>query len=202
MKLINRSIYLDLWRELSSGKQMIFVSGPRQVGKTTLAKMISRTFKNNVYFNWDVSSQKKLLVENPTFFEDINRVDDSMPLVILDEIHKYKQWKNYLKGIYDQFSGEYKFIVSGSGRLDIGVKGGDSLAGRYFQLHLFPFTVAELSKKNRKFDEFLKAPIEHFDINDKKKSYKVWLKLFSMGGFPEPFVKGKKHFLRVGLQIM
>ena len=127
MKLINRSIYLDLWRELSSGKQMIFVSGPRQVGKTTLTKIIARTFKNNVYFNWDVSSQKKLLIENPIFFEDINRADDSIPLVILDEIHKYKQWKNYLKGIYDQFSGEYKFIVSGSGRLDIRVKGGDSL---------------------------------------------------------------------------
>ena len=188
-------MYLDLWRELSSGKQMIFVSGPRQVGKTTLAKMIAGTFKNNVYFNWDISSQKKLLIENPNFFEDINRVDDSLPLVILDEIHKYKQWKNYLKGIYDQFSGEYKFIVSGSGRLDIRVKGGDSLAGRYFQLHLFPFTVAELSEKNRGFDEFLKTPIEHFAINDKKKSSKVWLKLFSLGGFPEPFVKGEKTFL-------
>jgi len=194
IKIINRSIYLDLWQELSSGKQMVFLSGPRQVGKTTLAKTIARTVRNKIYFNWDISKDKKLLINNPTFFEDINRVDSSMPLVILDEIHKYKQWKNYLKGLYDQFAEDYKFIVSGSGRLDIRVKGGDSLAGRYFQLHLFPFTVAELSAKSREFDKFLKAPIDHFDIN-KEESYKIWLKLFSMGGFPEPFVKGEKTFL-------
>ena len=193
-KMINRSIYWDLWQELSSGKQMVFLSGPRQVGKTTLAKNIAKTFKNKIYFNWDIPKDKRILINNPTFFENVSRVDSSMPLVILDEIHKYRQWKNYLKGLYDQFAEDYKFIVSGSGRLDIRVKGGDSLAGRYFQLHLFPFTVTELSARKRTFNEFFETPLEHFDIN-KKNSYKIWLKLFSMGGFPEPFVKGEKRFL-------
>jgi predicted AAA+ superfamily ATPase len=77
----------------------------------------------------------------------MNRVDDSTPLVIFDEIHKYKNWKNYLKGLYDEFADEYKFLVTGSGRLDVFRKGGDSLAGRYFMFHLFPFTLSELTKK-------------------------------------------------------
>lgn len=192
--MIKRAMYHNLWQELSSEKQMIFLSGPRQVGKTTLSKEIAKKFKNNIYFNWDISDHKKLLIKNPTFFENINRQDESMPLVILDEIHKYKHWKNYLKGIYDQFSENYKFLVSGSGRLDLYVKGGDSLAGRYFQFHLFPFTVAELSSKKRNFDGFFKKPLNDFDINDKKKTQEIWKTLFNIGGFPEPFVKGKKTF--------
>lgn len=187
-------MYSDLWEELSSEKQMIFLSGPRQVGKTTLSKEIAKSFKNNIYFNWDILEHKRLLIKNPTFFENINRQDESTPLVILDEIHKYKQWKNYLKGVYDQFSEDYKFLVSGSGRLDLYVKGGDSLAGRYFQFHLFPFTVAEISSKKRNFGEFVKSPIAGFDINGKKVSREIWQMLFDIGGFPEPFTKGKKTF--------
>ncbi len=187
-------MYHNLWQELSSEKQMILLSGPRQVGKTTLSKEIAKGFKNNIYFNWDILDHKKLLTKDPTFFENINRQDESMPLVILDEIHKYKNWKNYLKGIYDQFSEDYKFLVSGSGRLDLYVKGGDSLAGRYFQFHLLPFTVAELSSKKRNFDEFTKNPINGFDINDQKATREIWQSLFNIGGFPEPFVRGKKTF--------
>jgi predicted AAA+ superfamily ATPase len=173
---------------------MVFLSGPRQVGKTTLSKEIAKGFKNNIYFNWDILDHKKLLIKNPTFFENLNRKDESIPLVILDEIHKYRHWKNYLKGIYDEFFEDYKFLVSGSGRLDLYVKGGDSLAGRYFQFHLFPFTVAELSSEKRKFDGFVKDPLKGFDINDKKATQGIWQTLFNIGGFPEPFVKGKKSF--------
>ncbi|MBI3991191.1 MAG: AAA family ATPase, partial [Candidatus Omnitrophica bacterium] len=97
--MINRSIYIDLWQGLSEEKNMIFLSGPRQVGKTTLANEIAKGFRNNIYFNWDILAHKKLLITNPTFFENINRKDESTPLIILDEIHKYKKWKNYLKGI-------------------------------------------------------------------------------------------------------
>ena len=192
--MINRPMYINLWQELSKEKQMIFLSGPRQVGKTTLAKEIAKGFKNNIYFNWDILGHKKLLIKEPAFFENINRQDESMPLVILDEIHKYKRWKNYLKGIYDQFSEDYKFLVSGSGRLDLYQKGGDSLAGRYFQFHLFPFTIAELSGKRRNFDEFVKNPISGFDINDKERTQEIWQTLLNIGGFPEPFTKGRKTF--------
>ncbi|PKN04274.1 MAG: hypothetical protein CVU74_07720, partial [Deltaproteobacteria bacterium HGW-Deltaproteobacteria-9] len=72
----------------------------------------------------------KKLIENPNFFQAVERKDSSRPLVVFDEIHKYKDWKNYLKGVYDQFHDRYQFLVSGSGRLDLYQKGGDSLAGR------------------------------------------------------------------------
>ncbi|MBN1621457.1 MAG: ATP-binding protein [Endomicrobiales bacterium] len=192
--MIKRLLYQKLWEELSSEKQMIFLSGPRQVGKTTFAKEVLKNFKNNLYFNWDIISNKKTLIENPAFFENFNRVDESTPLVVLDEIHKYKNWKNYLKSTYDQFHNEYKFLVTGSGRLDLYQKGGDSLAGRYLSFHLLPFTVAEMSKKRRKIKEFLETPLNGFDINPKNETRDIWQTLFNIGGFPEPFVKGKKSF--------
>jgi len=192
--MIKRSMYLNMWQDLSSEKKMIFLSGPRQVGKTTFAQKIAEGFKNNLYFNWDIISQKRLLIQEPTFFENINRKDESIPLVIFDEIHKYSKWKNYLKGIYDEFAGDYKFLVSGSGRFDLYKKGGDSLAGRYFQLHLFPLTVAELSNKRKSFKDFAVSPLTNFDFTNLKITSKIWQTLFNVGGFPEPYVNGKKTF--------
>ncbi len=192
MNIINRASYIKLWEEQSSEKEMVFLAGPRQAGKTTLTKLISKNFKNNLYFNWDIISNKKTIIEDPTFFENINRQDNSTPLIIFDEIHKYKNWKNYLKGVYDEFSSDYKFLISGSGRLDIYQKGGDSLAGRYLLFHLFPFTVSELSKNKRKFSEFIKNPLINFKKNND--SEKNWKKLSELSGFPEPFVKNSKTF--------
>jgi predicted AAA+ superfamily ATPase len=193
--VFKRAIYKELWDELSQEKPMVFISGPRQTGKTTFARqIITRQFKNNIYFNWDIIKDKKRLIEDPAFFQHINRVDSSTPLIIFDELHKYKNWKNYLKGIYDEFAGAYKFLISGSGRLDIYQKGGDSLAGRYLQLHLFPFTIAELSAKRRTFAEFIKKPLDGFDINSAKHTSDLWQALSEVGGFPEPFIKGKKTF--------
>ena len=193
--MLKRKLYINLWESLSSEKQMIFLSGPRQVGKTTLAKFIARSYSNKYYFNWDIISNKKLLIKDPAFFQHINRVDSTEPIVILDEIHKYKQWKNYLKGIYDQFKNDYVFLVSGSGRLDTYQKGGDSLAGRYFKFRLFPFTIAELSRENRDFSGFINNPLKNFNINKSQSTKKIWNALFNTGGFPEPFVKGTKAFL-------
>ena len=194
--MIERNLYIKLWEELAEEKQMIFLSGPRQVGKTTLAKAIAQKFTNSAYFNWDIISDKRLLMENPAFFENVNRKDESMPLVIFDELHKYKHWKNYLKGIYDRYADEYAFLVSGSGRLDLYQKGGDSLIGRYFTMHLFPFTIAELSTQRRAFDNFIKHPINDFDLNDPKLTSTAWQALFNMGGFPEPFTKSRATFYR------
>ncbi|MBS1127167.1 MAG: ATPase, family, partial [Nitrospirae bacterium] len=123
-----RELYVKIWRELARDKGMIFLAGPRQSGKTTLAKLIAEAFTNSLYFNWDIPQHRSGFLENPHFFEMIKRKDKSTPLIILDEIHKYKNWKNYLKGVYDRFHESYKFLVSGSGRLDIYQKGGDSLA--------------------------------------------------------------------------
>jgi len=173
---------------------MVFLSGPRQVGKTTLSKDISRFFKNSLYFSWDILSNKKTLLTNPVFFQDINRIDSSNPLIIFDEIHKYDHWKNYLKGMYDEFKDEYRFLVSGSGRLDIYKKGGDSLAGRYFTFRLFPFTVAELSPTHRNFNAFLKNPLKGFDLNNKNVTKKHWDRLSKVSGFPEPYTNGTAKF--------
>jgi len=186
----NRHFYIKIWQELAPGKSMIIIAGPRQAGKTTLSHLIARSFTNNYYFNWDIAEHRILFFSNPAFFEGISRKDTSTPLIILDEIHKYKDWKNYLKGIYDQFHENYQFIVSGSGRLDIYQKGGDSLAGRYYMFHLFPFTLAELANRNISIEPFLKDPL-HISMEQAKRNKEIWNMLSTLSGFPEPYLSGK-----------
>ncbi len=186
----SRSLYIKIWHELASEKGMIFIAGPRQSGKTTLSKLIAHSYTNNYYFNWDIAEHRTLFFSNPAFFEDVRRKNSSTPLIILDEIHKYKDWKNYLKGIYDQFHENYQFIVSGSGRLDIYQKGGDSLAGRYYMFHLFPFTIAELGKRNISIESFLKDPLQ-INMDDVERNKKIWNTLSTLSGFPEPYLSGK-----------
>lgn len=191
----NRELYVKTWQELTEDKSMIFLAGPRQAGKTTLAKIISRSFPNNLYFNWDIAADRTLLFENPTFFESVKRHDLSTPLIVFDEIHKYKNWKNYLKGVYDQFHTNYQFLVSGSGRLDIYQKGGDSLAGRYFLFHLWPFTLAELANRTPTAAEFFKDPL-HVITEHASELQETWESLSELSGFPEPYLSGKKTTYR------
>lgn len=186
----SRRSYVKIWKDLAKDKSMIFLAGPRQVGKTTLAQIISRSFKNNLYFSWDIAQHRTRLIENPTFFEAVERKDSSTPLIVFDEIHKYKDWKNYLKGIYDQFHDRYQFLISGSGRLDIYQKGGDSLAGRYFLFHLWPFTIAELGKRNVKINEFLNDPLQ-ISMRGKSELKKIWSQLSELSGFPEPYLSNR-----------
>ncbi|MGM0426585.1 MAG: ATP-binding protein [Thermodesulfobacteriota bacterium] len=186
-----RSLYIRIWQELSAHKPMIFLVGPRQAGKTTLAHLISRSFPNHVYFNWDIADQRVEFLQKPAFFTTMERQDTSTPLVIFDEIHKYKEWKNYLKGIYDQFHKEYRFLVSGSGRLDIYQKGGDSLAGRYFLFHLWPFTIAELADRSRDMDSFLRNPFQ-MEMADRNTLQEIWQGLSELSGFPAPYLTGRK----------
>ena len=191
---MQRELYYHIWKELSKEKPMIFLAGPRQAGKTTFARMAAASFTNSVYFNWDLVTNKRLLIEKPTFFKEANRKDSSPPLVIFDEIHKYKKWKNYLKGIYDEFSGLYQFLVLGSGRLNVFQKGGDSLAGRYFLFTLWPFTLAELNSQRRTFLEFMKNPLQIDSPG--KPAEQIWKALSRVGGFPEPYLSGKETFYR------
>src|SRR4030067_3506278 len=187
----NRSYYIKIWQELAAEKSMIFIAGPRKAGKTTLSRLIAQSFANNYYFNWDIPENRRLFFETPAFFEGVRRKDTSTPLIILDEIHKYKDWKNYLKGIYDQFHENYQFIVSGSGRLDIYQKGGDSLAGRYCIVHLFPFTIVELAhNRSISIETFLKDPL-HISMEQAKRNKEIWNMLSSLSGFPEPYLSGK-----------
>lgn len=174
---------------------MVFIAGPRQAGKTFFTNMIAEKFRNSYYFNWDIIDEKRKLIENPSFYENMNLEDDSIPLVIFDELHKFPDWKNYLKNVFDRDKENYKFIVSGSGRLDMFQRGGDSLAGRYLLFYLWPFTLAELAGTNFNFEEFIENPLK---INLKKDtSLQIWedLKLYS--GFPDPYLQKDARFYKI-----
>ncbi|MBI4368713.1 MAG: ATP-binding protein [Elusimicrobia bacterium] len=190
-----RALYASLWETLAKTKSMIFLAGPRQVGKTTFAKIIGSRFANQTYFNWDLITHKKMLIENPLFFEQVERKNAEPPLVIFDEIHKFRRWKNYLKGVYDEFGRDYKFLVLGSGRLNVFQKGGDSLAGRYFLFTLWPFTLAELANNRIPFDDFVKNPLLFPD--ESKTSANIWKQLGQTSGFPEPFLASSERHYRL-----
>ena len=194
---IFRSKYKYCWDVLSKDHKMVFISGPRQSGKTTLAKeIIGLDFTNLCHFNYDYLENKAKLIQEPYFFQQMNRQNNSTPLVIFDEIHKYKDWKNYLKGVFDQFQGQYKFLISGSGRLDTYQKGGDSLAGRYFLLRLWPFTLGELGNDYLSPEAFLKNPIQIPDFSKSQKQQQIWNDLANYSGFPEPYLNKDPLFVR------
>jgi len=185
-----RTVYHKIWETLAADKSMVFLSGPRQAGKTTLSRIIAEGFVNTLYCNWDIPEHRVRLLENPSFFTSLQRRDNSPPFIIFDEIHKYRDWKNYLKGVYDQYSGEYRFLVTGSGRLDLYQKGGDSLAGRYLLFYLWLFTVAELSSGSRSVADFLTDPLA-ITMENAETLAATWEKLETMSGFPEPFLNGR-----------
>lgn len=191
-----RELYKKLWDQLSSDKSMIMLAGPRQSGKTTFARDIAaKDFQDVIYFNWDIAKDKRLLIEDPMFFSKISRSSfSSRPLVILDEIHKYRDWKNYLKGIYDQFLKEFQFLVTGSGRMEFSRKTGDSLAGRFLKFHIFPFTLAELAPAGVELEQFLTNPLKDSGDSIKEKTKDIFQALWELSGFPEPFIKGRKSF--------
>ena len=189
--MLPRELFVQTWQELAQEKGMIFLSGPRQSGKTTLAKIIASSFKNSLYFNWDIPEHRTRFLRDHRFFEGVERKDATTPLIILDEIHKYRDWKNALKGIYDEFHDAYRFLVTGSGRLDLYQKGGDSLAGRYFPFHLFPLTVAELGGRRRPFEEFRRTPLQ-ISMEGAGDVQAVWEQLAELSGFPEPYLSGRK----------
>ncbi|MCP5052482.1 MAG: ATP-binding protein, partial [bacterium] len=107
-----------------------------------------------------------------------------------DEIHKHRKWKNLVKGEYDKLKETYKFLVTGSARLDVYRKGGDSLQGRYHYYRMHPFSVAELAHKKNTFDILGELPLEDNEYNDQLDA------LFRFGGFPEPLLKQNARFLR------
>jgi predicted AAA+ superfamily ATPase len=167
---------------------MVFMAGPRQTGKTTLARMIAGGHTNRVYLNWDVVPDRARLLRDPYFFEAVERRDPSRPIVVLDEIHKYRAWKNYLKGVYDRFHAEFEFLVTGSGRLDVYRKGGDSLAGRYALFHLWPFTLAELVDRRATLHGFWDDPLAvSMDLDGNAEQ--SWRRLAQFTGFPEPYLR-------------
>ena len=148
-------IYQDL------AKKMVFVIGPRQVGKTWIAKEIYKLYKSPVYLNYDNIEDQKI-IKNMSWLS-------TNDLVIFDELHKMKGWKNYIKGVYDTRPDDMSILVTGSAGLATHKNIGDSLAGRYFVHTILPFSLSEIA-------------------NSKSISDDTVNKLIQKGGFPEPFL--------------
>jgi len=150
----NAERYLSSQVRKDLKRKMVFVAGPRQVGKTTLALGIPGALE--AYLNWDVPEHRERILA---------RELPPGSLWIFDEIHKYRAWRDYLKGLYDSPERTQQILVTGSARLDYYRFSGDSLQGRYHLLRLHPLSVAELG-------------VETEDELDQ---------LSTLGGFPEPF---------------
>lgn len=162
-RYLKNHIYTDL-----ENKKIVLIMGPRQCGKTTLSKNLYKDFD---YFNYD-SAEDRLSLKEKSW----NR---EKTLIIFDELHKMKSWKRWLKGVYDTEGIPPKLLVTGSARLDVHGRAGDSLAGRYFQYHLHPL---DLKEAHQLWD--------HHDENE------IFERLWNCSGFPEPFLKGDATYYR------
>ena len=195
-----RYLTAEINRFFAEEGKMAFVAGPRQVGKTTLAKhLLSLVAADSFYFNWDIESHRKAIIKNPEEFWQVSGLVSSKgkQRIGLDEIHKYPRWKRFLKGLYDARGRDLEIIVTGSGRLDIYQRGGDSLFGRYHLYHLHPFTLGEYIRENR---QTVSPPGEFWE---KVKSAKTpdgakegLIDLETLTGFPEPLFSGSEARLR------
>ncbi len=178
----NRYLEEKITADLS--QKMVFIGGPRQVGKTTIAKQIGKNaYQKFSYLNWDNIDDKRAIIKSA--------LDPDAQMIIFDEIHKYRNWKNYIKGQFDKHHEQFDILVTGSARLDLYKKGGDSLLGRYYYFRLHPFSMAEVLKKNNPIVPFQKIlfPAESNVVD-------VFEHLFEFGGFPEPFIHKDKELLR------
>jgi hypothetical protein len=143
--------------------RLVLLSGPRQVGKTTLSKLLFGRFD---YLNHDLAEHRVAIRERSW--------DRAADLIILDELHKLRSWKSWLKGVWDVEGPRPRLLVTGSARLDIARRVGDSLAGRFFHHRLHPFDLKELAGQV--------PAAEAFET------------LMRVGGFPEPFMNGTERF--------
>ena len=158
--------YLKEYVQEDLDKKIILLTGPRQTGKTILSRMLKSEFD---YFNFDNIDDRVSLHEKSW--------DRSKPLIIFDELHKLKNWKSWLKGIYDAEGIPPSIVVTGSAKLDTYKKVGDSLAGRFFQFRMHPLDLKEIKS-------FLKPENLDSELD----------KLLLLGGFPEPFLNGTQRF--------
>lgn len=161
-----KRIYSDFIRK-DLERKMVFIGGPRQVGKTTLATSFIKGYQDNhpAYLNWDNELSRKIILKNDW--------PKDQPLIVLDEIHKRKGWQTLVKGIWDVWKNTQKFLITGSARLDVFRKGGDSLMGRYHYYRLHPFSLPE--------------------FGNTRKNMEI---LFQYGGFPEPLLLQDETELR------
>ena len=174
-RYLERAIQIDALAD----RKMAFISGPRQVGKTTLGRALLSS-PNNV-FSWDDQRFRRAWARDPVLALEARGPGP----VLLDEIHKDRRWKTRLKGVYDLRGESLPLVVTGSARLDYFRRGGDSLMGRYLPYRLHPFSVAEGSEPVGP-DAVLQAPRVQYP----------WCNLLRLGGFPEPLLAASEHKAR------
>ena len=179
-------VYTEILREhLAENRQMAFVSGPRQVGKTTVCRELASS-----YINWDDQDARAQILKGPAEIAQaagLQKVQTKAPVLVFDELHRYPRWKTFLKGFFDVYGQYAKVVVTGSSRLDVFKRGGDSLMGRYFPYRMHPFSVAELASSALR-RKVCGAP--HVLSEDE------WSALWTYGGYPEPFVRRDARFSR------
>ncbi len=174
-----------LSEHFESNRQMAFVSGPRQVGKTTTCRRDSTD-----YLNWDNQDHRRVIQRGPgavATMLGLERLRPQRPRVVFDELHKHPRWKAFLKGFFDTYGDGLEILVTGSSRLDVFRRGGDSLMGRYFLYRMHPFSVAESISPDAR-GGLIQPPAAVGDGD--------WKALLEHGGFPEPFLKRDARFTR------
>jgi len=179
-------VYAAIIRDhLSRHRQMVMVAGPRQVGKTTVSRSLADT-----YLNWDNSDDRRGLLRGPAVLAErasLDRLRVRPPVIVLDELHKHAKWKTLLKGFFDTYGDRARLIVTGSSRLDVFRRGGDSLMGRYLLYRMHPWSVAECVRTAQPARP-IHAPADIADDD--------WNALWEHGGFPEPFLRRDRRFSR------
>lgn len=166
-------------------RQMAFLTGPRQVGKTTACRRVS---PEHAYLSWDDSDDRRTLARGPKAVAaavGLERLGAIPRVVVLDEVHKFARWTTLLKGLFDANADHARFLVTGSSRLDVYRRGGDSLMGRYFLYRMHPFTAGEAARPQAPVTEIARA----VSVSDAD-----WAALCEHGGFPEPFLRRDRRF--------
>jgi hypothetical protein len=166
-------------------RQMAWVSGPRQVGKTTTCRL-----EGTDYLNWDNADDRRLILRGPAAVAariQLEQLRKVRPIAVFDELHKDKKWKAFLKGFFDVYGERTRIIVTGSSRLDVYRRGSDSLMGRYFLYRMHPFTVGEVIRIDLPKD-VIHPPSPLIEAE--------WQALWEHGGFPEPFLRRDARFTR------
>ena len=186
MKSDRPRLYDAILRDhLQRHRQMAFVSGPRQVGKTTACRSVG-----DAYLNWDNVDDRRVLLGGPAKLAEnlhLDRLRAQPPVTVIDELHKYAKWKSLLKGFFDTYGDQTRLIVTGSSRLDVFRRGGDSLMGRYLLYRMHPWTAGESLRTDFPTRE-IQPPAEVSSAD--------WDALWEHGGFPEPFLRRDTRFTR------
>ncbi len=179
---MKRSYETIAQEHFSENRQMLFLAGPRQVGKTTTAH---RVLPDALSLNWDKEKDRELILSGQDAVREAIGLQEN-PAVIFDEIHKYPEWKNFLKGFFDTTpENTLRIMVTGSARLDTYRKGADSLMGRFFLYRMHPLSVREIVAPTD-LEREISDPVECGESE--------FSNLLEFGGFPEPFMKANRRF--------